>query len=128
MMIVAIRKYGTALSVPHPCTAECPFYTETGKVRGIDNLPIPTHCLMTMHPWMADCDIYNPCQIDTLEVTEEQWITMQQAVNKQAKRQRKLYPEEHAEIHAPGCEWTRSKGRFNAVKSNKISNAKIDTK
>lgn len=111
MLLIGLRKGGVK------CSSACPFYTETGRVRGF-NGTLKTHCRMTMHPWMADCDLYDPCHIDTVEVTEGQWQTMLAAVKKNARRQRKLYPEEHAEIHAVGCEWTRSKGRWNADKSS----------
>ncbi len=116
MLIIALRKGGS------PCSTDCPFYTETGVVRGI-NGPLKTHCRMTMNPWMADCDIYNVHQIDKMEVTEEQWKAMQKAVHKRAIRQRKLYPEDHAEIHPVGCEWTRSKGKWNATKSANVSSS-----
>lgn len=112
MLLIGLRKGGVK------CSSACPFYTETGRVNGI-NGPLATHCRMTMNPWIADCDIYNVHCIDKLEVTEEQWKTMQKAVKKRAIRQRKLYPEDHAEIHPVGCEWTRSKGTWNADKSAK---------
>lgn len=70
-----------------------------------------------MHPWMVDCDQFDPQQIETLEVSEAEWQAMQAAAGKKARRQRKLYPEEHEEIHHVGCEWTRSKGRWNSKKS-----------
>ena len=114
MLIIALRKGGS------PCSTDCPFYTETGKVTGVRGIPLKTHCRMTMNPWMVDCDIYNVHCIDKLEVTEEQWKAMQRAVHKRAIRQRKLYPEDHAEIHPVGCEWTRSKGRWNSEKSANI--------
>ena len=113
MLLIAIRKGGVK------CSSDCPFYTETGVVRGI-NGPLKTHCRMTMNTWMIDCDVYNPMCVDKLEVTEEQWKTMLKAVHKRAVRQRRLYPEEHAEIHAVGCEWTRSKGKWNSEKSKNV--------
>ena len=117
MLLIALRKGGG------PCSKDCPFYTETGKVTGVRGIPLKTHCRMTMNPWMADCDIYNVHCIDKLEVTEEQWKAMQKAVHKRAIRQRKLYPEDHDEIHPVGCEWTRSKGKWNSVKAEiKIKN------
>ena len=114
VFLLALRKGGVK------CSSACPFYTETGKVTGVRGVPLKTHCRMTMNPWMADCDIYNPQCIDKVEVTEEQWKTMLHAVHKRAIRQRKLYPEDHAEIHAVGCEWTRSKGKWNAEKSSNV--------
>ena len=91
MLLIALRKGGS------PCSTDCP-----------------------MNPWMADCDIYNVHCIDKLEVTEEQWKAMQKAIHKRAIKQRKLYPEDHAEIHAVGCEWTRTKGKWNSEKSKNV--------
>lgn len=113
MLLIGLREGGAK------CSSACPWYTESGKVRGCRDLPLKTHCRMTMHPWMADCDQFDPCRIETLEVTEEQWQQMQESVKKKAKKQRKLYPEEHEEIHAVGCEWTRAKGRFNVRKAER---------
>ena len=110
MLLIAIRKGG------QPCSQDCPFYTETGVVRGI-NGPLKTHCRMTMNPWMIDCDIYNVHCIDKVEVTEAEWNRMLQAVHKRAIRQRKLYPEDHENANEVGCEWTRSKGLHNRDKS-----------
>lgn len=111
MLLVALRKGGAK------CSSSCPFYVEKGWVRGMYGVPYKSHCRMTMSPWMVDCDIYNPMCIEHLEVSEEQWKTMQKAVHKHAIKERKEYPEDHAEIHAVGCEWTRGRGRFNAIKS-----------
>ena len=85
------------------CSSACPFYTPSGVVRGYGG-PLKTHCRMVMHPWFADCNEYDTTRIDRLDVTEEQWRQMQQCITKKAKRQRKLYPENHAEIHHIG--WT----------------------
>ena len=115
MVIVALREGGS------PCSTDCPFYTETGKVTGVRGVPLKTHCRMTMNPWMADCDVYNVRCIDKMEVSEEEWKAMQKAVHKKAIRQRKLYPEEHEEIHHIG-ENTRDKGKWNATKSSGIKN------
>lgn len=126
MLLIGIRKFGGSSGHSEPdsdlrrCSSACPWYTETGKVRGIDRVPLKTHCRMTMHPWMVDCDQFDPCRIETVEVSEEQWQAMLKAVGRKAKRQRKLYPEEHEEIHAVGCEWTRSKGKWNADKSANV--------
>ena len=125
MIIIGIRKGRTK------CSSAGPFYEESGVVRGI-NGPLKTHCSMTMNPWMLDCDVYDPLCIDKLEVSEEQWKQMQHAVHKRAIRQRKQYPEEHDEIHAVGCDWTRaktvheaieesSKGKYNARKSANVT-------
>ena len=110
LQVIAFRKGGVK------CSSACPFYKEEGVVRGY-NGPLETHCSMTMNPWMIDCDVYNPLCIDKLEVSEEQWKNMLKAVHKRAIRVRKQYPDEHDEIHAVGCEWTRSKGIHNAEKS-----------
>ena len=113
MLLIAIRRGGVK------CSSACPFYTDTGVVRGI-NGPLKTHCRMTMNPWMADCDIYNVRCIDKLEVTEEQWKAMQRAVHKRAIRQRKLYPEENENGRPVGSTWTQ--GRWNAQKSKNVKN------
>ena len=113
MLLIAIRKGGVK------CSSACPFYTETGVVRGI-NGPLKTHCSATMHPWMIDCDIYNPMCIDKMEITEAQWNRIQSFLGKRAIRQRKLYPEDHENANQVGCEWTRSKGKWNAEKSSNV--------
>lgn len=112
-LLIATRKGGVK------CSSACPWYTESGKVRGIDQMPLKTHCRMTMHPWMVDCDQFDPCRIETVEVSEEQWQEMLAAVGRKAKRQRKLYPEEHEEIHNVGESYPgdETKGRRNARKS-----------
>ena len=112
-ILIAFRKGGAK------CSSACPFYTETGVVRGI-NGPLKTHCRMTMNPWMIDCDIYNPMCLEKLEVTEEQWKAMQKAVHKRAIRQRKLYPEENENGRPVGSTWTQ--GRWNAQKSKNVKN------
>ena len=117
MLLIAIRKGGVK------CSSACPFYTETGQVTGVRGIPLKTHCRMTMNPWMVDCDIYNPNNIHKVDVTEEEFQTMLKAVHKRAIKQRKLYPEDHENANQVGCEWTRSKGKFNAEKS-KIENQK----
>ena len=114
MLLIAIRKGGAK------CSSACPFYTETGVVRGI-NGPLKTHCRMTMNPWMIDCDIYNPMCIDKMEITEAQWNRIQSFLGKRAIRQRKLYPEDHENANQVGCEWTRAKGKWNSEKSSNIT-------
>ena len=125
MLLIAIRKGGVK------CSSACPFYTETGKVTGVRGVPLKTHCRMTMNPWMVDCDIYNPCNIHKVEVSEEEFQTMLKAVKKRAIKQRKLYPEDHENANEVGCEWTRrfrtgasqpcgDKGKWNANKSANV--------
>ena len=111
MLVLAIRKGGVK------CSSACPFYTESGVVRGF-NGKLKTHCRMTMHPWMVDCDHFNPMCIDKVEVTEDQWKAMLKAVHKRAIRQRKLYPEENENGRPVGSHWTQ--GRWNAQKSSNV--------
>lgn len=113
MQLIAVRKGGVK------CSSACPFYTETGVVRGI-NGPLKTHCRSTMQDIIVDCDVWNPLNIEKLEVSEEEWATYQNMLGRKAKKERKLYPEDHAEIHAVGCEWTRSRGKWNATKSSNV--------
>ena len=115
MVIVALREGGS------PCSKDCPFHEEDGVVPGI-NGPLKTHCRATMETVSVDCDVYNVRCIDKMEVSEEEWKAMQRAVRKKAIRQRKLYPEEHEEIHHIG-ENTRDKGKWNAEKSKSPSPA-----
>ena len=75
MLLIAIRKGGVK------CSSACPFYTETGKVTGVRGVPLKTHCRMTMNPWMVDCDIYNPCNIHKVEVSEEEFQKMLKTVS-----------------------------------------------
>lgn len=113
MLLIALRKGGS------PCSKDCPFYEDNGVVRGI-NGPLKTHCRGTMESVMVDCDIYNPMCIDKMEITEAQWNRIQSLIGKRAIRQRKLYPEDHENANQVGCEWTRSKGKWNAQKSASI--------
>ena len=109
MLLIAMRKGGG------PCSTDCPFYTDTGVVKGY-NGPLKTHCRMTMNPWIVDCDIFNVHCIEKLEITEQQWKNMQQAVHKRAKKVIKHIPDDHAEIHPVGWSWTHQ-DKWNAQKS-----------
>ncbi len=114
VQLIAVRKGGVK------CSSACPYYEERGCVRGMLGVPLKTHCRATMETVIIDCDVWNPLNIQKLEVTEDEWKTMQQSVGKKAKKERKAYPEDHAEIHPVGCEWTRSKDKWNANKSSNI--------
>ena len=72
MTIIALEKGGVK------CSSACPFYEESGVVRGI-NGPLKTHCRGTMETVIVDCDVWNPYCVEKLEVTREQWKTMQKA-------------------------------------------------
>lgn len=111
MLLIAIRRGGVK------CSSACPFYTDTGVVRGI-NGPLKTHCRMTMNPWMVDCDMYDPNNIHKVEVSEAEFKTMLKAVHKRAIKQRKLYPEDNENGRPVGCTWTQ--GRWNAQKSANV--------
>lgn len=116
MLIVALRKGGVK------CSSACPFYQESGQVDGI-NGPLKTHCRGTMETVIVDCDVWNPNNIEKLEVTEEQWKAMQAAVRKKARRVIKPFPKDHAEIHPVGYNWKNDpKGKWNADKSSGIKN------
>ena len=102
-----------------PCTADCPFYTETGWVTGVRGVPIKTHCRATMAPFIIDCDVFNSRTIEKIEVTEEEWKAMQKAVHKRAKKERKQYDPNHEEIHPVGYNWKHD--RWNAKKSSNVN-------
>ena len=115
MQLIALRKGGVK------CSSSCPFHTDRDWIHGVNDVPLKTHCRMVMHPWMADCNIYDVHHIDKMEVSEEEWKKMQQAIGKKATKQIKLYPEDHAEIHPVGWSWKHD--RWNAEKSElKITN------
>jgi hypothetical protein len=114
MLLIALRKGGAK------CSSACPFHQESGVVRGI-NGPLKTHCRATMETVCVDCDVWNPHEIEKLEVSEQQWQTMQHAIRKRAKKVRKEYPSDHAEIHPVGYNWKNDpKGRWNSTKSSNV--------
>jgi len=125
MFLIAVRKGGAK------CSSACPFYVEDGVVRGVNDVPLKTHCRATMQDIIVDCDKFNPQAIEKLEVSEEQWKTMQRAVHKRARKVRKEYPSDHAEIHPVGYNWKNAVNRapaaekhqdkWNAKKSSNIN-------
>ena len=122
MLLIAIRKGGVK------CSSACPFYTDEGVVRGI-NGPLKTHCRGTMETVIVDCDTFDPNNIEKLEVSEAQWKVMQQALRKRAKKVRKEYPSDHAEIHPVGWNWKHQRvagdgqpcgDKWNSIKSANV--------
>ena len=114
MLLIALRKGGS------PCSKDCPFHEEDGVVPGV-NGPLKTHCRATMETVSVDCDVWNPHNIEKLEVSEDQWQTMQHSIHKRAKKVRKEYPSDHAEIHPVGYNWKHDpKGKWNSLKSSNI--------
>ena len=118
MLLVALRE-GSA-----KCSNICPYYADNGVVRGMHGVALATHCRATMQDVIVDCDKYDPRKIETLEVGEEEWLAMQEAIHKQAQKLQKEYPEDHEEIHPVGYNWKHersargdSKGKWNAEKS-----------
>jgi len=97
-----------------PCRTDCPYYSDEEKVRGERGIPLKTHCRATMQPICVDCDVYNPRTIEKIEVTDAEWKAMLKAIGKKAIKERKPYPEDHEEIHAVGCDWTRRRFRTGA--------------
>ena len=104
-----------------PCSKDCPFYAENGWVRGVNGIPLKTHCRGTMQDIIIDCDKFNSQTIEKLEVSDEQWQIMQHSIHKRAKKVRKEYPSDHAEIHPVGYNWKHDpKGKWNATKSANV--------
>lgn len=101
-----------------PCGTGCPYYTESGIVRGVNGVPLQTHCRAIMETIFVDCDKYNPHTVEKMAVTEEEWKTMQSAVGKKARKERKAYPEDHEEIHPVGWNWKHD--RWKAGKSSSV--------
>lgn len=110
--VVSVERGGS------PCSTDCPYYVESGIVRGVNDVPLPTHCRATMEKIIVDCEHFNPKTVETIEVSEEQWQSMQRAIGKRAKKERKAYPEDHAEIHPVGWNWKHD--RWNASKSSNL--------
>jgi len=102
-----------------PCSKDCPYYTESGVVRGIRGVPLQTHCRATMETVIVDCEMFNPRTVEKIEVTDEQWHAMLRAIGKRARKERKLYPENHAEIHPVGYNW-KKQDKWNATKSSNV--------
>ena len=46
MLLVALRKGGAK------CSSACPYYEESGCVRGVHGVALKTHCRATMEPVM----------------------------------------------------------------------------
>ena len=97
--VVAVERGGS------PCTADCPYYTDEGKVSGVRGVPLKTHCRATMEPICVDCDVFNPHTVEKLEVTDAEWKAMQRAIGKKARKERKPYDPDHEEIHPVGYNW-----------------------
>lgn len=112
MLLIALRKGAC------PCSTDCPHYAEQGWVRGVNGVPLKTHCRATMQPVIVDCDVYDPNQTELLEVSEEQWQAMQQAIRRNAHKLRKPYDPNHEEIHPVGYNWRHD--RWNAAKSANV--------
>ena len=100
MQIVVIEEGGVK------CSSACPFYEESGVVRGYGG-PLKTHCRGVMEDIVMNCDKFNPKQLykgKTLLTPKE----IGKLLDTKLQKQRKLYPEDHAEIHHIG-ENTRKK-------------------
>ena len=110
--VVSVEKGGG------PCSKDCPYYAEEGWVRDVNGLPMKTHCRGTMQDVIINCDKFNMRKIEKMEVTDEQWQQMQQAVHKKARRVIKPFPQDHKEIHPVGWNWKHDKkGLHNRDKS-----------
>ena len=102
-----------------PCSKDCPYYAKEGWVRGVNGVPLKTHCRGTMQDIIVDCDKFNIQTVEKLQVTDDQWKAMQRAIGKRARKERKPYPEDHAEIHPVGYNW-KHQDKWNASKSSNI--------
>jgi len=112
-----------------PCSKDCPYYAEEGWVRGVNGVPLKTHCRGTMQDIIVNCDKFNTQTVEKMEVTDDQWKTMQKAVGKRARKERKPYDPNHDEIHPVGYNWKNAVNRalaaekhdrWNATKSSNI--------
>lgn len=104
------------------CSNICPYYADSGVVRGCYGVPLATHCRATMEPVIVDCDVYDPRKIQTMDVTEDEWEAMQAAVHKRAQKIQKEYPDEHEEIHPIGWNWkSRSTNSATGLRDAQLS-------
>ena len=101
-----------------PCSKDCPYYAEEGWVRDVNGIPVKTHCRGTMQDVVINCDKFNPQSVMKMTVTEEEWQSMQAAIGKRAKKERKPYDPNHAEILPVGYNWKHD--RWNAEKSKNV--------
>ena len=94
MQIVVIEEGGVK------CSSACPFYEEGGVVQ-CHGGPKKSHCLAIMEPWSFDCDKFNPKQLykGKTQLTPKE---ISKLLGTKLQKQRKLYPEDHAEIHHIG--------------------------
>ena len=94
MQIVVIEEGGVK------CSSACPFYEESGVVQ-CHGGPKKSHCLAIMEPWSFDCDKFNPKQLykGKTQLTPKE---ISKLLGTKLQKQRKLYPEDHAEIHHIG--------------------------
>ena len=112
MLLIAVRKGGVK------CSSACPYYEEKGQVRDMHGMPMKTHCRATMQNVIVDCDVWNPHNIGKLEVTEEEWKAFQNNLRRKAKKERKPWPEDHAEIHPVGYNWKNVVNRAPAAEKH----------
>ena len=99
--LVAIEEGGIA------CGAGCPYYEPSGVVRDVRGLPMKGHCRGVTEDIVVNCEKLNPKQLykgKTLLTPKE----ISKLLGTKLQKQRKLYPEDHAEIHHIG-ENTRKK-------------------
>ena len=109
MLLIALRKGGAK------CSSACPFYAEKGQINGVNDTPLKTHCRATMQSVIIDCDSWNPKLMERLEVTEDEWRTIQQMLGRNAIREHKPLPDDHNPIHPVGWSWRHD--RWNKDKS-----------
>ena len=102
-----------------PCSKDCPYYAEEGWVRGVNGAPLKTHCRGTMQDIIVDCDKFNTQTVEKMEVTDEQRKTMQKAIGKRARKERKPYDPNHDVIHPVGWSW-KHKDKWNSLKSSNV--------
>lgn len=93
--LIAIEEGGIA------CGAGCPYYEPSGVVRDVRELPMKGHCRGVMEDIVVNCEKLNPRRLykgQTLLTPKE----IGKLLGVRLQKQRKLYPEDHAEIHHIG--------------------------
>ena len=72
-----------------------------------------------METIIVDCDVFNSHTVEKMTVTDDEWHAMQRAIGKRARKERKLYPTDHDEIHPVGYNW-KHQDKWNRLKSSDV--------
>ena len=98
------------------CGADCPFYEPSGIVRDMQDLPLQTHCRLTMQAIIPDCEYFNMRNLRQAQVTEDEVRAMFKAIGRQPKRVTRVTQIAIPQFYGREATW-RPKGFANSDKS-----------